>query len=150
MATECIGGWGSLMATFCWADLFHNEDVVKYASVCWPRASTHRWYTVINAERLLTTPPLVASSDCSRCSQTLVCVPQGHVCEQGEGHIERNKAHGHARELERHVGGWQLEMMANFNVLAFHFGMHVLLRSRGPADHAFNWVCVPIDTVCCC
>ena len=30
--------------------------------------------------------------------------------------------------------------MDMFNVLAFHFVMHVLHQSRGPADHAFNWV----------
>ena len=29
---------------------------------------------------------------------------------------------------------WRQEMMDNFNVLAFHFVMHVLQRSRGPAD----------------
>ena len=33
--------------------------------------------------------------------------------------------------------------MDNYNVPAFHFVMHVLHRSRGPADHAFNWVSVP-------
>ena len=37
---------------------------------------------------------------------------------------------------------WDREMMDNFNVLAFDLVMHVLHRSRGPADHDLDWVSV--------
>ena len=49
-----------------------GEDAMKYARDCWPRASTKRWYSVTNVERRLTSPTLVASPVCSRCSHTLV------------------------------------------------------------------------------
>ena len=55
----------------CVGRLFNDEDAVKYASGCWPRGLTNRWYSVTDVERRRTSPPLVASSDCSRCSQTL-------------------------------------------------------------------------------
>ena len=56
---------------YAWADLFYDEDAANYASGCWPRAFTNRWYSVTHAERRLTSPFLVASSGCSRCSHTL-------------------------------------------------------------------------------
>ena len=54
---------------YVWTDLFNDEVAVKCASGCWPKASTDRWYSVTDVERRLTRPPLVASSDCSRCPQ---------------------------------------------------------------------------------
>ena len=57
---------------YTWSDLFNDEDAVKYVSGCWPRALTNRWYWMTNVERRLTSPLVVASSECSRCSRTLV------------------------------------------------------------------------------
>ena len=53
-------------------DVLNDEDDVNYASGCQPSASTSRWYPVTSVERRLTSPLLVASSDCSRCLRTLL------------------------------------------------------------------------------
>ena len=89
-----------------WEDLHNNEDAVECASGCWPRASTNRWYAVTHVERRLATPPLVASSDYSRWSQTLVVFRKVAFEKKSEGHVEPNEASVHASEHERKVDGY--------------------------------------------
>ena len=145
-----------------WSDVYNDEDAVKYASGCWPRAFTNRWYSVTGVERPLTSPPLVASSDSSRCSQTLVGFRKIVSEKQGQATSNQTKPLG-TREntkdmltaidtagtsnetlalFQARESWWQREVMDNFNVPAFHFVMHVLHQSRGPTGHALNRVSV--------
>ena len=57
---------------YAWSDLFFDEDAVTKASGHWPRAFTNRSYSVTDVEQRLPSTLVVASSDCSRCSQTFV------------------------------------------------------------------------------
>ena len=84
----------------CTRDQICDEDVLKCASGCWPRAPTNHGYSVTDVEGRLTSLPLVASADCSRCSQTWVVSRKICSEKKAKATSKQTKPSGHAREHE--------------------------------------------------
>ena len=153
-----------------WVDVFNDAVAVNYASGNWPRAFASRWYPVTDAERRLTSPLLVASSDCSRCLKTFIVFRKFFSKKRAQATTNQRMpmvTHLNTKDMltaidtaetfnetlaqfQARESWWEREVMENFNVPAFHFVKHVLHRSRGPADNPFRFSQCSIDQVCCC
>ena len=130
----------------------------------WPSALISRWFPVTDVERRLTSPLLVASSDCSRCLKTLVVFRKFFSEKRAQAATNQRMplvTHLNTKDMltaidtaetcnetfaqfQARESWWEREVMENFNVPAFHFVMHVLHQSRGPADNPFDSVSVPL------
>ena len=127
--------------------------------VC-PGAVNNRWCSVTDVERRLTSPPLVVSSDCSRCSQTLVVfrkivsekqakatsnltkplVTQGNTEEMLTAIDTAGTSNENLARFQARYSRWQREMVEHSMFLHSTLSRTFCIGLGGLRIMLFNWV----------